>query len=818
MAVTYPPWPNDTSNYMLGYGPVHHNMFILGQPVTMLLFQDNGDESAQVGHQGSAPLPTSYRCYDIDGNSWTGNITYSASTERDYLTQVYRQFTIAPPAGQATFACGWYRVRFYSSYNNPDMPAGASGETTFMVVNTGIAGVADAPNWKEDSWPRVMGSDEIMSGLTALGPYRYSVRNTAGDPTSEINELIAHAPVVQKWWVNTATPNRPRRAFVDFPDGTVECMAVYSNSAGGQGRTGDPSALNVCTLTGSSCWIQISNGTNTNTKRVTISQPQNTVVETYDNLTTWRNVMDAINNNSTRIRAWSNALTETAKNVGPVQVLTTTFNNVRSTVQQLYPHGYTVFGGPWNEPDDAEGGFVAMQARAFKAAVKLGNANALVQGPNIESFNSMSINWLDFHLSQLPANFYDIIGVHGYNTTNGDMQLADKMLTNLRTVLTNRGYANTPVWMTEGGFLMNSYGPVHWRRGARWLALWYLLYEAYGIPRDNISYYYPRQMGYFDFPFFTSASKYKVFLPGPGNMFLRGFYERTPNSTFYQRLSFTGPAADMFFGGVWREAGVSQTVVLLNNGMLQSDVTLAISGVSSVDVYDWAGNKTTQTVSGGQVKIQTYDLPVYVMTSATATISVAAAGNGTSSLGQNLVQAVSKTFQEPVNFKDTVAPSNALSIIANNAVDPDYTSGADNVMPYRSAGPFPHEIKFKWPTAQQVSRVQIFFAPPWQYRGTPKQFRVDTWNGSSWVTQYSFTDDTMTSDVWISPDLWLGLRETWWKEQWVWDIPFSSTVSTVAVRLVIVEGGYGGEPDEVSMTKMGQGWDVGVTIREIKIF
>ena len=818
MAVTYPPWPNDTSNYMLGYGPVHHNMFPLGQPVTMLLFQDNGDESAQVGHQGSAPLPTSYRCYDIDGNSWTGNITYSASTERDYLTQVYRQFTIAPPAGQATFACGWYRVRFYSSYNNPDMPAGASGETTFMVVNTGIAGVADAPNWKEDSWPRVMGSDEIMSGLTALGPYRYSVRNTAGDPTSEINELIAHAPVVQKWWVNTATPNRPRRAFVDFPDGTVECMAVYSNSAGGQGRTGDPSALNVCTLTGSSCWIQISNGTNTNTKRVTISQPQNTAVETYDNLTTWWNVMDAINNNSTRIRAWSNALTETAKNVGPVQVLTTTFNNVRSTVQQLYPHGYTVFGGPWNEPDDAEGGFVAMQARAFKAAVKLGNANALVQGPNIESFNSMSINWLDFHLSQLPANFYDIIGVHGYNTTNGDMQLADKMLTNLRTVLTNRGYANTPVWMTEGGFLMNSYGPVHWRRGARWLALWYLLYEAYGIPRDNISYYYPRQMGYFDFPFFTSASKYKVFLPGPGNMFLRGFYERTPNSTFYQRLSFTGPAADMFFGGVWREVGVSQTVVLLNNGMLQSDVTLAISGVSSVDVYDWAGNKTTQTVSGGQVKIQTYDLPVYVMTSATATISVAAAGNGTSSLGQNLVQAVSKTFQEPVNFKDTVAPSNALSIIANNAVDPDYTSGADNVMPYRSAGPFPHEIKFKWPTAQQVSRVQIFFAPPWQYRGTPKQFRVDTWNGSSWVTQYSFADDTMTSDVWISPDLWLGLRETWWKEQWVWDIPFSSTVSTVAVRLVIVEGGYGGEPDEVSMTNMGQGWDVGVTIREIKIF
>lgn len=817
MAVTYPPWPADTSNYMLAYGPPHHNMFAVGQPVTMMLFQDNGDESAQTGHQGSAPLPTSYRCYDIDGNSWTGSISYSTSTQKDYLTQNYRQFTVSPPPGKSTFPCGWYRLRMYSSYNNPDMPAGASGESTFMVVNTGITHVTSVPNWDEDSWPRVMGSDEIMAGLIAQGPYRYSVRNTTTDPTNEINELIAHAPIPAKWWVGTAAPNRPRRAFVDFPDGTVDCMSVYSNSTGGQGTTGIASALNVVTTVSDPSWIQIVNGTQNGTKKVIVSQPQNTVVETYDNLTTWWNVMDAINNNSTRLRAWSNALNETAKNVGQVRVSTTTFNNVTTTVQQLYPHGYTVFGGPWNEPDDAEFGFVAMHSRAFKVAVKLGNPNALVQGPNIESFNSLSVNWLNSHLLQLPANFYDIIGVHGYNTTNGDMQLSDKMLTNFRTVLTNRGYTNTPVWMTEGGFSMNTYGPVHWRRGARWLAMWYLLYEAYGIPRDNIAYYYPRQMGYFDFPFFTAANKYKVFLPGPGNMFLRGFYERTPNSTFYQRLSFAGPAADMFFGGVWRETGVSQTVILMNNGMLQSNVTLAISGTSSVDVYDWAGNKTTQTVSGGQVTIQTYDLPVYVMTPANSTISVLAAGNGASSLGQNLVQAVSKTYQETVNYKDTVAPSNTLATLANNVVDADYTSGSDDVKPYRTKGPFPHEIKFKWSVAQTVSRVHIFFAPPWQYRGTPKQFRVDTWNGSTWTTQYTFTDTSMTSDAWISPDLWLGLRETWWKEQWVWDITFAP-VSTIAVRLVIVEGGYGGEPDEISKTDMGQGWDPGVTIREIKIF
>lgn len=815
MALTYPPDPNDTSNYMLAYGPPFQSMFYLGQPVTLMLFQDNGDESAQTGNQPQ--LPTSYRCYDIDGNSWTGSIAYSQSSQKDYLGQKYKQFTVSPPAGRTTFACGWYRLRLYSSYNNPDMPAGASGEGTFMVVNNDT-NVTTVPNWDEDSWPRYQGSNEILSGLVALGPYRYSIHDIDSDITSQVNDLVANAAIPAKWWVGTAAPNRPRRAFVDFPDGTVDCVAVYDTSVGGQGTTGNQVALNVVSLVANPSWVTITSGTQTGTKKVTVSQPANTVVETYDNLTTWRTVVNAINSNSTRLYAWSNSLDTSAQTVGPVQIITTRFTKVMNAVQTLYPHGYTVFGGPWNEPNGSEGGFVAVQARAFKAAVKLGNPNALVQGPNSESFNSLILPWLDYHFSQLPNGFYDVIGVHGYNTTDGDIALADKMLTAFRTMLANHGYSNTPVWMTEGGFTMNSYGPVHWRRGAHWMAVWYLLYEAYGIPRDQIAYYYPMQFGYWGFPFFTSANKYKVFLPGPANMFMRGFYERTWNSTFLSRLTFSGTAADMFFGGIWQESGVSKTVILMNTGMPSGQVTLAVSGTTNVQVYDWAGNKTTQAVTAGKVTVQTSDLPTYIMTPVSATISVDDANKGADKYSQNLVQAASISYQETVNYKDNSLPSNALSIIANSKADPDYTQNTDSVAPYRSVGPFPHQIEYKWPASQKVSRVQLFFAPPWQYRGTPKSFRIDTWSGSAWVTQYTFSDDSMTSDIWISPDIWGGMRETWWQEQWIWDIPFANSVTTTAVRLVILEGGYGGEPDSDSVNNMGQGWTLGVTIREIRIF
>lgn len=811
MALSYPPRPS-APNYMLAYGPKHHNLYYVGQPITLLLFQVNADESAQPGHQPE--MPTSWRCYDIDGNSWTGSITYTNSNEFDYLGQRFKQFTIAPPAGQSQFQCGWYRVHLFSSYNHPDMPAGASGESTFMVVNHDT-NLPDTPNYAEDNWPSYEGSDEILNGLVALGPHRYDIDNVKS-PTTEINEILAHAPIVSKWWTQKAAPNRPRRAFVDFPNGTTDCIAVYSNGAGGQGTTGSEAALNCVSLVAGQSWVQISNGTQGGTKKVTVSQPQNTVVETYDNLATWANVVSAINASSTRIRVWSNAPAETAKNVGPVLIETASFNGVVQTVQALYPAGITVFGGPSNEPDWQNAGYTALQSYGFRAAVKAGNPNALVQGPNAVSFNSQVLGWLTSHLSQLPAGFYDIVGIHGYNTTNNDMALTDKMFTAFRQVLSDNGYANKPLWMTEGGMFTSVYGVQHWRRAAHWMALWYLMYEAYGLPRENLAYYYPRSMGYPGFPFYTAANHYKVFLTGPANMFMRGFAERTWNAPFLNRLSFSGPSADMFFGAVWQEPGVSKTVVLINNGMLESQVTLNVSGASTVDVYDWAGNKATQVVTGGKVTVATSDLPVYVVTPASSAVTVSDAGKGLDKLGQNLAQAASKNYQETVNYKDT--GSNNLASIISNTVDPDYTQNTDSVAPYRTKGAFPHEIKFKWTVAQNVSRVLLFFAPPWQYRGTPKRFRIDYWNGSAWVTQYSHNDTAMTSYPWVSPDYWDSLRETWWKEQWVWDVPFTTTVNTIAIRLVIEEGGYGGEPDEVSKTDLGQGWDVGVTIREIKIY
>ncbi len=900
---TYPPDPADYNNIATAYGNYARNVFPVGQPITLLLWGGNG----QVGAQLYEPLPTSWTCYDINGTSWSGTAVFTDSGQTDtHGGDPLYQCTITPPPGKSQFDNGWYRVWFMGSYTNPEAP-GQGGEGTFMVVSND----SNFPVISSNTEPTQQDGDIVAATLAAVGPERYQVQDVYNYLSDATTVAAAATASKSTYYAHYASTNRPRPLFLQFPNGSVDCMAIWddtnsrANGVMASGnlllvdydmwdgiwfsivsgtnvgtvkfqicntatpslagdyiaqydnlttwgdivnainndvtsgvsntyvtaetpnpsgaattlaitsirRVGEECAFNIVNLSSSPSWIQLAAGTSSGVK-VTISQPKGTVVETYDNLLKWSNVTAAINASSTRVYAFSSTPNATAQQTPQMKIIADSFNGVKSTVALCYPAGVTVYEGPWNEPQGGDHAFVAAQARGFKAAVKAGNASAKVMGPNPVSFNSGSIGWLQSHLADLPANFYDIISVHGYNTTNGDLALSDKMLTNFKAMLSTAGYGSTPIWMTEAGIMTETYGIAHWRRSAHWTALWYLVYEAYGIPKEQQSYFYINSRGFWDFPSFSIADNK---FPAPQFMFWRGLSERIYNSTFQSRLTFSGAAADAVLGIVFAEPGVSQTVALVSVGMPTIAVTLAISGVTSVNVYDWAGNRTVQKVGGGQVTILVSDLTTYVVTSAAATISVVDVNGGLDKAGQNLVQASSKTFTETVSYKDG-SNSGALSYVGNNLQEVDYTESGDTVLAYRSKGPFPHDVKFTLPSTTTVRRMLIICAPPWQYHSTLRQFHVDTWNGSVWVTQFSYTSPNMSTVSWVSPYIWGTVYETYWDEQWMWDITFSAPVSTTEVRIVVQSGSNGGEVSVETITNFGQGWSEGVNFREIKIY
>lgn len=497
---------------------------------------------------------------------------------------------------------------------------------------------------------------------------------------------------------------------------------------------------------------------------------------------------------------------------------------VTSAVQRLYP---TIkwFEGPNNEPQDNNVNTVISQMVTFANAVRAGNPNAKVIGPSCVTFNASQTGWLTAFLNGLPPGTIDGLSIHGYNTSNGDLAMTDAALANLRSVLNATGYSNLPVFMTEGcGEFINVYGVVHWRRSAHWIGMRYLLYEAYGIPRERQSFFFPYSVGFWEFPAFMWSADDNA--DAPILDFLRGLQERTYNSTFTRRLDFGSVGQLLFFGSVYTSP-TDQCVVLMCGGSPSGTVKLHIGTGQTATVYDWIGNSQTQSADGaGNITVAVNDLATYVSCSLTADISVVDADEGLLSAGANL--AMNATFSASTAAASTSYNYNtpvSINTIKNGQFEYGFyfysANGIHSPVQWESTGPPPVWVMGKWTDVQTVGRIVIATAPPWQQQCGLLTFTLATWDGSAWVTQYSFNDTQATSFPFVRPEYsWGSVRATYWKEQCAWDITLPAPVQTNGVLLTVTKTSYGGEPDLASgnMNGIGQGGPTIVGLREFMVF
>jgi hypothetical protein len=774
------------SQYVLVNSARYMNIFPTGAAITLSL---------------TSSTATNWTCRDIYGNTSSGSVSG-------------KTLIPTPPAGGSSWPCGWYRLAFTKSGANVSGGWGDQcGDGTFFVMNDAIAdlpGPSQFPNGVSYS-DRSYGT-WVPPLATACGtiPARWVISdtkspttgNTDADPydgvtTQSMVEMVSYDA---NWFLKYGTANRPHQDFIEFENGSVDVVNVTANSVETTLGAGAPFTLMVKTTT----QVYVAS-TTAGTVHVATSSG-GAAVETFTG-STWGSLVNAINSGSSLLVAYSSSSGTTATIFSQATIINSGFVGIASVVAAVSAQAATsgvvcpAFEGPYNEPDN-DPVLCAAQMVAFKAAVDSAHAGATVLGPMTVTINGGMFPWISQFFAACKNIGYvpNALSFHGYNVVNGDVALADHCFSVFNAALATAGFANVPIWMTEGcGEFVNNFGALSWRNMTHWYAIRMLLYEVHGVPLERQTQYYMSFFGY-NYPAWLKSGAYGQgpVCHGVYSMW-RGFIEHTANASQPSRLSFPGAAVNLFFGSVYTTPS-NKVIALITTGSPNGSVAVNIGATTSATIYDWAGNTvaTTSASGSGLLTVAVSDLPTYVVVPSGTTVSVSDANEGLGSFTQNLALSAAAYSS---STQSIAAINNGLFEDGHYYSDGNVGTAGDaaNPVQFRDNTAPTTWFVLEWKETQLINRVLLFSAPGWQDQDAPLAFTVYTWNGSAWVQQYSYTNATAISESFMtSNDTWQSFTEQFWDGAHNFDIKLSAPVMTNGVRVDITNVSYGSDPDNAA--------------------
>jgi hypothetical protein len=478
---------------------------------------------------------------------------------------------------------------------------------------------------------------------------------------------------------------------------------------------------------------------------------------------------------------------------------------VTAVVAALYPD-CKYFEGPENEPAMNAGTAALMED--FAAAVHAGHADAKAIGPSFVDITNLA-GW-DAFLAAGGGDHCDGISFHAYNAvTNGDMNLGKYAIQAFLDLLESYGLQDKELWQTESvhGFTP-VYGIYHPRR-ARKPLMETLLFERYGIPRERNNQWYDISHGFWAFPSWLENADGSL---EPQAVLSRVLAEETWGKVYSSALDFGTPGNNIFLGNVYTGAAGSTVVLMATSYMQDASITLTVTGTSSVTVVDGWGNATLSALSQGRITVPMTEVPMYVE------LPVGAQA-GVHHVNDWLPQGIGGSFSSAGTTKEIDGVS--YPVIANDAFMTNYGSGT-GIAPTTYATP-PSVTRVLFPTSRTVERVIVWCGPSWQQSGTLMTFDVQTTtDGTNWTTRRTITKPTPDYFEFGTDSSQSGcFLETFWDEQWIFDVKLSTPVACTGVRLNVTAASYGGEPLSTTTygTAFGQGNSVqGYRLEEIGIY
>lgn len=752
-------------------------------------FASNRSGLVYVG--GSAPEITLSQAgataYEV--RDYYGNIVSSGSVSGTKCT---------PTAPAGGWLCGWYRV-YFTGPNVDSVVGNAYAATMFTVLRNDphfppLSTSAVGPGGGESC-------NVVLKAMVGMGTSRQIIGSYA-TPTANPNQdtlatAVANANLSAQYWHDGpyTDPGRQRDMWCATPGACADVLTIPGSSGG--------SFLNVYakngTINSSQLFISASAGTVVGSK-VVVSYPNSTtVVETFDNMTSSFAAENAMST-SAYVKVFSkgasSAATMSATAIGRAY-----WDGIVQTVQTLWPNiKYYEFT---NEPRD--GAETAHQCLLFTAAVRAGNADAKSMGPCPVGLGSMT-NWL----AAGGANNVDVISFHDYNaTTNGNLALGRSSIEAWISELTKYGAHTKPRWQTEAGAAFTGVYGIHHPRRARVKILHTLLWEQYGVPRERNVYWYDSSHGFWGFPTF--------WIHGDGSVTAdailhRTLAEETFSKTHQSALSFGYFGDRILLASIYSGASGSVLVACAASYIPNYTATFTVTGTASpLTLVDSFGNTSTVSVINGRVTIPISDTPTYLRLPVGVSV-VPYTVSDWPKLSTNGQGSSSSPFAEVSG-----SGANNFSSVNDNAWMPWYGSGVG----LYQGGSLPDTLTMKWPSGVRADRVIIWNAMSWQLGSSFVDFDVQiSNNGTTWTTVATVTKPTPSSILFGtgSGNVWCT-RETYWDEQWIFDVKFpGGPVVAKYIRVNVRDTSYGGEPDLISVQNGGQGdFNGRISVQEIAV-
>lgn len=728
------------------------------------------------------------------------DVTYEV---RDYFGDIVSSGSVAggaasftpesPPGG---WSPGWYRIYLIGIGYSADY-AYSCGATNFCVIrddphfismpagDTAGGNLGEAP-------------DFVAKGVMGIGTSRLQIGNAAD--ITEWQDNLANcedaAALTTTYWVDPGAPYadaaRPRYAYCQFPNGGCDMLSLGGGAA--------PYGWVFCadgTIDGSTVFIEVVNGTNGGTGKLNVYSPNDTtLVENYDNINRSDStaLSTAINGSSDYIRF--GGYNGTLANLVKTAIGRAKYDGVVDAVAALYALGVTHFEGPLNEPlaSGVSGSPWVHAMRLFQAAVHEGNASAKAIGPCYVGIHwSTNQGWDDF-LANGGADYCDEISFHAYNAmTNGDINQGRWALQAFVDLLDNYSVSKV-LWQTESTQVMTPvYGVYHPRR-SRVPLLQTLLMEQYGIAKERNNYWYDVSHGFWGFPVWWENMDGSL---QPLAVLYRVLAEETWGKPYDSALDFGTLGNALYLGNVYVGSAGSVVALMATSYMAGASVVLSISGTEApITVVDGFGNTTTMPQSKGRITIPMTDLPTYVELPVGAVATVYRI-NGHSPLGTGTsISSAATTKQiDGVTYTEIADGTYMFRYDIGWGIAPSGAGGY--AIP-------PGNATLIWAADSLIERVMVWGGPNWQNSGAPTDFDIQTYNGSTWTTRKTVTRPMPDYFYFGTSGQQEGcFVETYWDEQWVFDVEFDSAVSCRGVRLNIRSASYGGEP--LSASGFGQG-------------
>jgi hypothetical protein len=731
-----------------------------------------------------AAASTTYVVRDYYGNTVSsGSVTTSATT-------------VTPTAPVGGWPCGWYRL-YLTGTGSASGYGNSAGATSFVVIRSD-AHFPPAPAVAVAGYGGNEARSTVTKSILGMAPGRMLIAD-ASAPTTTVDSIAnvqTDVGVAKTYWSAPASqyvdPVRTRKLWTNFPNGAYDRLQLK--------RTGDNVAVvNVYCATesidGSTIFIAVAAGTSTG-KKVTVATPTSgTVVETYDNVTSWQTFQDQVNAVSTRIKAFFTGATGDPVNSSAAAIGRSFYNGVVTTVSTLYPD-IAYYEGPSNEPplsgSGSPGPEVTHQMRLFAAAVHAGNASAKAIGPC--PVDITTTGWRNF-LAAGGGTYCDAISFHDYNSvTNGNLSQGRQHLTRFKALLAEYGLSSKELWQTEAGAALTPVYGVHHPRRARVKMMHTLLWEQFGLARERNTYWYDQSHGFWSFPAWWQNGDTSLTPDAPLH---RTLAEETFGKTHAAALDLGTLGNNMFLASRYDAPGGSKVIVQMASSYIPSaSITYTIAGTTAaLEVVDAWGNLTNVAQVNGTVTVPAAEIPTYLRLPTGVTATVHHINDWPSTTATTVAG----------NAAGTVSTTGVYARSINDGAFPvDYSFAAGTVA---TTPALPDGFIIANPAGMRVDRAVIWCPPAWQTGTTLLDFDIQSSNnGTSWTTQATVTKTTPTSLSHGTNANNAGCqRETFWDEQWIFDVKLPAPVTANYFRLWVRTVSNGGEPDAASVTVGGQG-------------